>query len=239
MSIILAIESSTEIASAALHIAQANPHQPYRVLSQQVSGVQSHSQTVLPMVQALLDEAGLVLADCNAIAFGAGPGSFTGVRTACGIAQGLAYGSDLPVIAVDTLVAAAQACRDATGAGDVLVVIDARMAEVYWGQYRWLSEGHWEVVTAARVGPPAEVRAIGPVHGCGNGFAVYAGAFADVLQAGARAGCMPHAVQVAALAQALLTDGKAVPARDARPIYLRNEVALTTAERAVRAAAAA
>ena len=240
MSIILAIESSTDLASVALHVT-ATDGAAGRLYSRAASGVQSHSGTILPMVQAVLAEAELALADCDAIAFGAGPGSFTGVRTACGIAQGLAFGSNRPVIAVDTLIAAAQACRDATGADDVLVVLDARMGEVYWGRYRWVSreEGAaWSTVSAARLDAPARVASgvtgIMPAA-CGNGLAAHATQFKGCdFAATVRADIMPHAIQVAVLAQRLLADGAAVAAREAQPVYLRNDVAQTTAERESR-----
>lgn len=193
------------------------------------------------MVQAVLAEAGLVLGDCDAIAFGAGPGSFTGVRIACGIAQGLAYGSHLPVVAVDTLAATAQACRDATGATDVLVVLDARMGEVYWGQYRWQEvedAAGWVTVTAARLDAPGRVSALasaGPPTACGNGFSAYKAQLAGCDPTdSARADVMPHSIQVACLAQRLFAQGGGVAARDAQPVYLRNDVALTTAERESR-----
>ncbi|MBC7512937.1 MAG: tRNA (adenosine(37)-N6)-threonylcarbamoyltransferase complex dimerization subunit type 1 TsaB [Herminiimonas sp.] len=240
MPILLAIESSTAIASVALHVAAADAALPARVFSRSASGVQSHSHSILPMVQEVLAEAGLTLHDCDAIAFGAGPGSFTGVRTACGIAQGLGYGSSRPVIAVDTLAAAAQACRDATGASNVLVVLDARMGEVYWGQYRW-HDGEdgagWVSVTAARLDAPARVApaVAGLPTACGNGLAAHATHFLGCdTDAGARADIMPHAIQVAFLAQRLFAQGAAVAARDAQPIYLRNDVAQTTAERESR-----
>ncbi len=241
MPILLAIESSTDLASVALHVATLDQAVPARVYFRVASGVQSHSQSILPMVQAVLAEAGMALRDCDAIAFGAGPGSFTGVRTACGIAQGLGYGSDRPVIAVDTLAATAQACRDATGATDVLVVLDARMGEVYWGQYRFQDEtdaAGWTAVTAARLDAPARVvpvvAGMAPAA-CGNGFAAYAAQFAGCdFAAAARADIMPHAVQVARLAQRLFQQGAAVAARDAQPVYLRNDVAQTTAERESR-----
>lgn len=244
MSIILAIESSTDLASVALH--PGNGVTGHRVttgvLSRQVSGVQSHSQSVLPMVQALLAEAGLRLDQCDAIAFGAGPGSFTGVRTACGIAQGLAYGSGLPVVAVGTLEATAQACRDATGADSVLVALDARMGQVYWAHYRWASslkdsQGQWHPVVAPRLDVPAAVIFSQPATACGNGFIVHAAALAAVgFTLPARPELMPHAAQVATLAQRLLAEGKGIAAREAQPIYLRNDVALTTAERDIKRA---
>ncbi len=253
MSIILAIESSTDIASVALAFADdgAGSTAGYtRLLQRQVDGVQSHSLAILPMAQALLAEAGIGLDRCDAIAFGAGPGSFTGVRIACGIAQGLGHGSGRPVVAVDTLAAAAQSCRDATGSDDVLVILDARMGQVYWGRYRWHADaagagGDWVAVSPARVDAPSavtvgalEAGAEDVVTPCGNGLTVHAAQLAALLaqpqMRPPRAECMPHAAQVAALGQRLLRHGQAVAARQAQPIYLRNDVALTTAERAAR-----
>ena len=124
MSIILAIETSSELASCALLNGDT-------LLARESSGVRTHSQSILPMVQELLAEAGLTLKQCDAIAFGAGPGSFTGVRTACGIAQGLAFGASLPVVPLVTLEAMALACHRQTGATEILAVLDARMGEVY------------------------------------------------------------------------------------------------------------
>lgn len=229
MRTILSIETSSELASVALlHKGQ--------VIAHEVAGVQTHSQTVLPMVQALLSQAGIALAQCDAIAFGAGPGSFTGVRTACGVAQGLAFGADLPVVPVVTLLAMAQACRDTSGANDVLVVLDARMDEVYWAQYRYL-EG-WQTVAAPTLSAPADVAPSGLVTACGNGLSVYSSVFDSVpFSLGALPAVMPHATQIAFLAHAEFDAGRAVTARDAQPIYLRNKVALTTAERLAKVAA--
>jgi tRNA threonylcarbamoyladenosine biosynthesis protein TsaB len=136
MPTILAIETSAELASCALLVNDA-------VISRATAGVRSHSQSILPMVQELLREAGIALADCDAIAFGAGPGSFTGVRTACGVAQGLAYGANLPVLPMVTLAAMAESCRARCGATEVLAVLDARMGEVYWAQYRFDGAKWW------------------------------------------------------------------------------------------------
>jgi tRNA threonylcarbamoyladenosine biosynthesis protein TsaB len=224
MSILLAVETSTELASVALLIDD-------RLLSREAAAVQTHSQSLLPMVQALLSEAGIRLADCDAIAFGAGPGSFTGVRTACGVVQGMAYGAGLPVAPIGTLEAMAEACHDATGAADVLCILDARMGEVYWAQFRHAADG-WQTVVAPRLSAPDEVAPQGPVLACGNGLAAYADGFAgrDFL-AGAQTAIMPHAAQVAALARRVLARGGTVDASAAQPVYLRNKVALTTAER--------
>lgn len=240
MSIILAIESSTELASVALYLGAAGSNSQPRLASRQVSGVQAHSLTILPMVQALLAEAGIGLRQCDAIAFGAGPGSFTGVRTACGIAQGLAYGTDLPVLMVDTLMAMALVCRNDGAAAEVQPALDARMGELYWARYRWAAadaadtdaDGLPEVVVAPRLALPANVDLDPQIKRCGNGYSAHGNHFATVLgSTNFYAAIMPHALQVARLGAALLARGAAVAARDARPFYLRNNVALTTAER--------
>ena len=230
MSTILAIETSSELASAAL----LHGEQVYSTAS---SGVQTHSQSILPMLQSLLLKAGITLGQCDAIAFGAGPGSFTGVRTACGIAQGLAFGAGLPVVPVSTLMAMAQACRDQEPpqqqAHDVLCILDARMNEVYWAQYRYA--GDWQTIIAPALSAAAEVRPQGDVIACGNGLSAYAAAFETHNFAGpARPTVMPHAIQIAQLARIAFQRGQAVSPHDAQPLYLRNKVALTSAERALK-----
>jgi tRNA threonylcarbamoyladenosine biosynthesis protein TsaB len=225
MPIILAIETSSELASCAL----LNGDQ---LAWRESSGVRTHSQSVLPMVQELLAEAGLRLADCDAVAFGAGPGSFTGVRTACGVAQGLAFGAGLPVIPLVTLEAMAQACHERSGATEVLAVLDARMGEVYWAQYRY--DGAWHEVCAPALCAPGAVApmAADGLAACGNGFSAYPQEFAErAFAAGALADVVPHARELALLAAPALAAGKAVPAAQAQPLYLRNKVAYTFAER--------
>lgn len=225
MSTILALETSSELASCALLRGDV-------VLSRSSSGVRTHSQSILPMVQELLAEAGVTLADCDAIAYGSGPGSFTGVRTACGIAQGLAFGASLPVVPVVTLDAMALACQQAHGAQQVLTVLDARMGEVYWAQYD-LSDGVNTVVPPV-LNAPAGVAPQGDVSACGNGFAAYAEALAGLsCAAGADAAIMPHAVQIAQLARVAFAAGHFVSAAEAQPLYLRNKIAYTSAERLV------
>ena len=231
MSLILAIETSSEVASCALLSGAA-------VLSRESSGVRTHSQSILPMVQELLAEAGVTLAQCDAIAFGAGPGSFTGVRTACGIAQGLAYGAGLPVISLVTLDAMALACRAQGGGADILAVLDARMGEVYWAQYRGADR-----VAGPALCAPADVAPLaagGPLTACGNGFTAYPQALAhlDCAQ-GALVAIMPHARELARLAVTAFEAGLGVPAAEAQPLYLRNKIAYTSAERQVINAAKA
>ena len=230
MPTILAVETSTELASVALLMQD-------RLLVRDTASVQTHSQNLLPMVQSLLAEAGIRLADCAAIAFGAGPGSFTGVRTACGVVQGLAFGAGLPVAPVGTLDAMAEACREKTGADDVLCVLDARMGEVYWAQFRHGADG-WQTVVAPRLSSPADVAPSGPVRACGNGLAAYADAFSGRdFAADGDAAIMPHAAQIATLARLAVARGDTLDASAAQPVYLRNKVALTTAERLAEKAA--
>jgi tRNA threonylcarbamoyladenosine biosynthesis protein TsaB len=232
MSTILAIETSTETATAALL------HDG--VVYERVShGVQTHSESILPMIAALLETAGLALPQCDAIAFGEGPGSFTGVRTACGIVQGVGFGADLPVVPVVTLLAMAQGCRTKHGVltTDVLAVIDARMGEVYWAQYRFADDA-WQEIIAPTLSVASEVKPVGNVVLCGNGVAAYPDAFAN--QAWVQAvdeTVMPHAADIARLAVARVAAGDVLPAEAAQPLYLRNKVALTTAERQIRDAA--
>jgi tRNA threonylcarbamoyladenosine biosynthesis protein TsaB len=223
MTTLIAIETSSEVASVALL-----RHGCVAVLT--ATGPSTHSHTVLPMIQQLLRNAAIELSQCDAIAFGAGPGSFTGVRTACGIAQGLAFGADRPVLAINTLEAMAQACHDATGATHVVPILDARMGEVYWAQYDF-SAG-LAIVIPPLLTDPKSVLPRGQVTPCGNGLLAYASEFsgADFAEI-RRADLMPHATQIAQLALRALSAGLQVPARDAQPLYLRNQVALTTTER--------
>lgn len=226
MPTILAIETTTELASCALLRGDA-------LYARQSGGVQTHSHAVLPMVQELLAEAGIRLADCDAVAFGAGPGSFTGVRTGCGVAQGLAFGAGLPVVPVVTLEAMAQAARELHGAADVLAVLDARMGEVYWAQYAW-NDG-WRAVAEPALAAPG---AVAPLAGtapvwCGNGLTAFLEHYAAC--APAHPAIMPHAAQVARLGARLFAAGAGVPPEAAQPLYLRNKVAYTSAERAAGA----
>jgi tRNA threonylcarbamoyladenosine biosynthesis protein TsaB len=228
MPTILAIETSADLASAALL------HQG-ALISDASGGVVTHSQTILPMVQRLLAQAAISLTQCDAIAFGSGPGSFTGVRTACGITQGLAFGADLPVLPIVTLQAMAQDCRERTGADKVLAVLDARMGEVYWAQYEF-SNG-WQTVVAPMLSGAEVVAPVGEVFFCGNGLRAYADAFdRDGIRRCGLDDLVPHAAQVARLGEKAWARGEAISAREAEPLYLRNKVALTTSERMARAA---
>ena len=231
MPTILALETSTELASAALLHGE-------QVFARESSGVQTHSQSILPMVQELLAQAGITLAQCDAIAFGAGPGSFTGVRTACGIAQGLAFGADLQVIPIVTLQAMAQACREASGASEVLVLLDARMDEIYWAQYRFSER--WRTVVEPCLSSAAGIILSQHVTACGNGLSAYIANLAAnsgmrLPSENVQRDIMPHARHVAQLARMEFIANRTVAPRDAQPIYLRNKVALTAMERLAKA----
>lgn len=241
---LIAIETSTELASVALWHRGG-------VISRDSSGAQTHSMKVPGLIQSLLEEAGLTLAQCEAIAFGCGPGSFTGVRTACGLAQGLAFGAQIPVVPVVTLLAMAEQVRsinaadnlaatDASAASDVLAVLDARMGEVYWAQYRYVQgdqgQADWQVVTEPRLSSAAQVEPAGTPALCGNGLLAYAAEMKHLNALLRLPEVMPHAVNVAKLAVSAVSTGNTLPARDAQPLYLRNKVALTTQERMAGAA---
>lgn len=231
MSTILAIETSADLASAALlRNGVLTVHES--------AGVANHSQTILPIVQALLSDAGIALADCDAIAFGSGPGSFTGVRTACGIAQGLAFGAELPLLPTVTLLALARACHEQSGATDVLAIIDARMGEVYWAQYRFGAGADWQTIVEPALSSAADVAPVGTPVACGNGLKVYEKDFAGRAFFDAQwADLVSYAAQVATLGAAAFERGEGVHADAAEPLYLRNKVALTTGERMAKAEA--
>jgi tRNA threonylcarbamoyladenosine biosynthesis protein TsaB len=191
------------------------------------------SERLLPWVQELLAEAGLTLAQIDGIAFGAGPGGFTGLRLACGVAQGLAWGLDLPVQPVSSL----EALALASGKRQVWACLDARMNEVYSAAYRVDGDGVSQLVAPVCV-PPAVASAptLADLWGVGDGFAAYG----DLLcagkppLAGVCADSFPTASAVLRLAAPAFAGGLAGAAAGAQPIYVRDKVALTTAERLAR-----
>ncbi len=197
---------------------------------------QGHSERLLPLVDEVLREAGVALADLDAIAFGAGPGSFTGVRIACGVAQGLALGAGVPLVPVPTLAALAQTAFERHGARRVIACLDARMREVYVAAYERDGEG-WRTVLEPAVLPPAEVHApdTGAWFGAGDGFAAYPELAAQLALATHDAAIAPDARALVTLALPRLAAGEAVDAAHALPLYVRHRVALTTAERAAGA----
>ena len=194
------------------------------------------SATLLPAIRQLLAEAGLALGDLDAIAFGRGPGSFTGLRTACAVAQGLAFGAgggrSVPVLPIDTLATVAEAARQQYGCTDVVAVLDARMNEVYWARYQWQGSSDGDFGLCA---PEALVAAPG-WSVVGNAQTIYGERLAPDAQ---HLHALPEASALLNLAPALLAAGGAVPAAQALPRYIRNKVAKTTQERAHERAAQA
>lgn len=195
---------------------------------------QRHSDLLVPMVMDLLAEAGLTLSQLDGLAYGMGPGSFTGLRIACGVAQGLALGGGVPVLGVSTLEALAEEAWQARGAERVLACLDARMNEVYAGLYRRQEEG-WTCQAGPVVCPPGQVP-VPPAPGylaIGPGFAAYPDMAAGlpVPLAGVAGALIPHARAIARLAAPRLARGEGLPAEAAEPLYIRDKVALKICER--------
>lgn len=221
---LLAFDTSTEYLSLALM-------QGDKVSTFDVLAGQSHSQLILPQIQTLLSEAGLQLKDLDGLAFGAGPGSFTGVRIAAGVAQGLGLGANLPVVGVCTLMALAQC----SGASKVIACLDARMGEVYHAVYV-KNAAVWQALCAPGLYKPDAVPVIegsGWV-GAGSGWQTYAEALGHAYSGqldNALPELLPTATAILQLAQPIFARGQAQPAGEAMPVYIRNRVALKTAER--------
>jgi tRNA threonylcarbamoyladenosine biosynthesis protein TsaB len=180
-----------------------------------------------------LARANLRLPELDAIVFGQGPGSFTGLRTACSVAQGLAFGAGVPVLPVETLMAVAEEARARHGIERVVAVLDARMDEVYSASYEH-AEGRWRRSGEIHLGAPEAVTTTPGWAQAGNAFSAYANRlpFAAV-----RIDALPTAAALLRLAPALLAAGQAVPAAHALPLYIRDKVAQTTEERAAARAA--
>lgn len=240
---LLALDTSTEFCSVAVYRHDPASGTPALVVERHLDTGPVSSTHILPAARDVLREAGITLAECNAIAFGAGPGSFTGLRTACGVAQGLAFGAGLPVVPVGTLLACAEAARALhADTQRVLVALDARMNEAYWADYVWdTAAGDWREVQPPSLDAAEQVCAPDAAFVVAGNAAV---AFGDRLQASAQAqavlaDAMPRARYVAALAARAFVRGEAIPADQAMPVYIRNKVAQTTAEReAIKQAAA-
>jgi tRNA threonylcarbamoyladenosine biosynthesis protein TsaB len=221
---LLAIDTATEACSAALLI-------DGDIRERSVLAPREHARLILPMIESLLDEADLPLASLDALAFGRGPGSFTGLRIAAGVVQGLALGAALPVVAVSDLAALAAGAMRRHGWPAVLAALDARMGEVYWAGYLRDEAGLPVAATGEAVSPPLAVRADPERDWCGAGpgWAAHGPTLAaalgrDVPRDG---GCLPQASEVARLAARDFARGAAVAADQALPVYLRDRVAWT------------
>ncbi len=221
---ILALETSTELCSVALW-------SDGDVDASEEAAGQRHSQLLLPMVDALLRRHALAVNDLDGIAYGSGPGSFTGLRIACGVAQGLAYGAGLQVVGVSTLMALAEAAQ----APRVVSCLDARMGEVYHAAYE--RDGScWATVHEPSLCKPEAAPALppGPWTGCGSGFRAYGGALGARYAGGIERvldALTPHASEIAVLAALEFARGAASLPEHAAPLYVRNKVALRISER--------
>ena len=224
---ILALDTSTEYCSVALW-------QDGVVVERCELVGQKHSETLMAMLDALLHETEVKLAQLDGIAFGMGPGSFTGVRIACGVTQGLALGANLPVVGVCTL----EALAEASGKSRVIAALDARMGEVYHAVYERQHDA-WTTVSEPCLCKPGNAPSVvgSDWFGVGSGFAAYGA----VLEArydghlqGSNGAATPQAAAIAALGAVQFALGRGVDAAEALPLYLRDKVALKTSEREQR-----
>ena len=221
---LVALETSTEYCSLAVSRGE-------QVYGRSFHAGQRHSELALPVLRELLAEAGLDMQSVDGIAYGAGPGSFTGLRIACGIAQGLALARNLPVAGIGTLLALAEEC----GADKVIACLDARMGEVYHAVYR-KSGGKWIEMHAPALYKPD---AVPPVDGggwiaCGSGFRVHGAVLAQRYGSGISrtdADAIPNAEAMLRLARVAFAAGQGVDAALAAPLYVRDKVALKMSER--------
>lgn len=235
---LLAFDTSTDTLSIAVQHGDG-------VWQHQGPGGAQASATLIPAMRALMEQAGLSFDTLDVIAFGRGPGSFTGLRTACAVAQGLAFGArggrGVPVLPVDTLLAVAEEARQRHGCTQVVAVLDARMDEVYHARCQCVpglqaANGQWVADADFGLGKPESVQVPAGWTVAGNAQAPYG----ERLAAGARhVAALPTATALLRLAPALIAAGAAVPASDALPRYIRDKVAQTTAERAALRAAQA
>ena len=220
---LLALDTSTEACSAALWLDE-EIHERFEM----VPG--AHSRMILPMIEALCAQAGVRLSDMDALVFGRGPGSFTGVRIAASVVQGLAFGADLPVIPISTLAALAQGAWQLHQWPRVLTALDARMGEVYWGAFEADATGIMQPVQDECVTAPDQVKVPkrGEWHGVGPGWPAYSERL--------RACCserivnvdgqlFPRAAYLLPLAVVEFHRGAVVSAEQALPVYLRDQVA--------------
>lgn len=220
---ILALDTATEACSAALWI-NGEISERFDICPRE------HTQRILPMVDSLLAEAGIGLEQLDALAYGRGPGSFTGVRIGIGIAQGLALGAGLPMIGVSTLAALAQGAWRRCGVCQVLCAIDARMGEVYWAQYRRDEHGGWRGESSEKVIKPQQlaldaIDLAGAWATAGTGWQTYPDLIAqpglELIDGQTR---LPAAVDMLPLAVLSLEQGGALAVELQAPTYLRNEV---------------
>lgn len=220
---ILAIDTATEACSVALWN-DGETLAYYEVCPRE------HTQRILPMVEQVLSESEITLNSLDALALGHGPGSFTGVRIGISIAQGLAFGAGLPLIGISTLNAMAEGAWQKCGATKVIAAIDARMSEVYWGEFIREGQG-WHENTCEQVLSPEQALArLSILNGAwsyaGTGWQGYPQLLTDSsIPLSDSTILLPHAEHMLPLALQLWQQGKMVEPEEVQPVYLRNEVA--------------
>lgn len=227
MNNIIALDTSTEACSVAL-LCNGESIYRYRVEPR------IHAKVLLPMLNEVLGEAGITPKQINAVAFGRGPGAFTGVRIGTAAAQAIALGGDLPVAPVSTLASIAHRAFREHGKNQVAVAIDARMGEVYWGAYRLIDEVP-ELHGAERVCQPVLVDTLDSAWcAAGTGWQTYEDVLKEASRVSVSVGVdpFPHALDILVIGEKLLAGGQGVAPEDALPVYLRDNVALTEKERA-------
>jgi tRNA threonylcarbamoyladenosine biosynthesis protein TsaB len=226
---LLAVETATEACSAALSIDG--------VVSERFElAPRHHTKLILPMIAELMRVAGLKPHDLDALAFGCGPGSFTGIRIATGVIQGLALGLDLPVVRVSTLAAMAQEFFDRSEQSLAFTAMDARMDEIFWGVYQRDAQGFAELVGDEQViaADLIDCAIEGVGVGIGSAWGVYADKLCNRLAGRVshyESDNLPRAALIARLGVHGFAQGLAVPVELAMPVYLRDKVAQTEAER--------
>ena len=226
MAALLAFDTATD----RLHIGLAAGDEVW--LHESEGGARA-SASLIPSLRALLSDAGMAWPDLDAIAFGRGPGAFTGLRTACAAAQGLALGANKPVLAIDTQMAVAEDARARAAVVDVWVVMDARMDEIYATHFRW-AEDRWQTIVAPALYAPASLhaqwRAQPPRALAGSALAAFGPRLATG-DAQLVSDAQPRGRALLACARASWSRGGAMDPARAQPFYVRDRVALTTAER--------
>ncbi|HMH27621.1 MAG TPA: tRNA (adenosine(37)-N6)-threonylcarbamoyltransferase complex dimerization subunit type 1 TsaB [Steroidobacteraceae bacterium] len=227
---VLALDAATEACSVALLANGA-------LISRTIESGKSNAVKILRMAEEVMAEAQVSLSMLDGIAASIGPGAFTGVRISVAVAQGLAFGADLKVVPVTTLEALALQVLDGP-AGRALACLDARMGEVYWGCFAWDAACGVLQSGALQVGPPSSVslEVAGQYVGVGRGFSAYPvlGMLSGVTTDAARSAALPNARETARIGALRLAIGGGLDAADLKPLYLRDKVAFTEAERAAQ-----
>ncbi|THU05264.1 tRNA (adenosine(37)-N6)-threonylcarbamoyltransferase complex dimerization subunit type 1 TsaB [Lampropedia puyangensis] len=222
---LLAFDTSTDVLSMAVQNDDWTRHL-------ELAGGAKSSKVLLPQCMELLAQAQLGLAQLDAVVYGCGPGAFTGLRTSCAAAQGLAWGSGIQAVAVDSLLAIAEGARLAQGVERVVAVLDARMQEVYAAPFRWLgAQAGWIREADITAMAPAAVQVPEGYVLAGNAFSVYPAAFERFASAGLLHPQWPQALAMLSLAPALIAAGHLHNPQEIAPLYIRDKVAQTTQER--------